>query len=58
MFDNDHRLVSWVTADAMGDLRHQYKLEATATRLGSMDAGAALPFPPESKGGAGSGRGA
>lgn len=38
MFDNDHRLVSWVTADAMGDLRHQYKLEATATRLGSMDA--------------------
>ena len=38
MFDNGHRLVSWVTADAMGDLRHQYKLEATASRLGSMDA--------------------
>lgn len=38
MFDNGQRLVSWVTADAMGDIRHQYKLEATARRLGSLDA--------------------
>lgn len=38
LFDNDQRLVSWVTADAMGDIKHQYKLEATARRLGSMEA--------------------
>jgi len=38
MFDNGHRLVSWVTADAMGDIRHQYMLEATARRLGALDA--------------------
>ena len=38
LFSNDNRLVSYVTADAMGDLEHQYKLEATARKLASMDA--------------------
>jgi hypothetical protein len=38
MFSNDNRLVSYVTADALGEIEHQYKLEATARRLGAMDA--------------------
>jgi hypothetical protein len=38
MFNNDHLLVSYVTADALGSIEHQYKLEATARRLGAVDA--------------------
>lgn len=38
MFDNENRLVSYVTGDALGDLEHQYKLEATARELGALDA--------------------
>ena len=38
MFNNDNRLVSYVTADALGEIEHQYKLERTASRLGATDA--------------------
>lgn len=38
MFDNNHRLVNYVTADALGEVEHQYKLEATARSLGARDA--------------------
>ena len=38
LFDNESRLVSYVTADALGDIEHQYRLETTARRLGSRDA--------------------
>lgn len=38
MFNNENRLVSYVTSDALGELEHQYKLEATARALGSVDA--------------------
>lgn len=38
MFNNDHRLVSYITADALGEIEHQYKLESTARRLGATDA--------------------
>ena len=38
MFNNENRLVSYVTADALGEIEHQYKLERTASRLGATNA--------------------
>ena len=38
MFNNTNRLVSYVTADALGEIEHQHKLERTASRLGATDA--------------------